>query len=78
MANIEAIKKLIFLIFNTKKIFNYLWLAFIKALIHQYFDLKNHIQIKTNILGYAISGELGQLNLNIDVQPNDLKKSDFS
>ena len=31
--NIKAIEKLIFLISNTKKAFNYLWLAIIKALI---------------------------------------------
>ena len=33
VSNIEAIEKPNFLTANAKKIFNYLWLAFIKALI---------------------------------------------
>ena len=43
MPNIRAIKKFIFLIPNTKKVFNYLQLVFIKTLIFQYFNLKIHI-----------------------------------
>ena len=50
-----------FLILNTRTTFNYLWLAFIKALILQYFDLECHIWIETDVLGYAISGILSQL-----------------
>ena len=52
--NIEAIKKPSFLISNAKKAFNYWQLALIKALILWYFDLKNYIQIKINVLGYII------------------------
>ena len=52
--NIRATRKFIFLTPNTKKIFNYLRQAFIKALILQYFNLKNHIWIKPNISSYAI------------------------
>ena len=47
--NIKAKKKLIFLTFNTKKIFNFLRLAFIKALILWHFDLKYYISIEANI-----------------------------
>ena len=58
MSNIEAIKNSTFLISNTKKTFNQLQLAFIKALILRHFDLEGHIQIETNILGYAIGAIL--------------------
>ena len=40
---IEAMGKLSFLTRDTKKAFNYLRQAFIKAPILQYFDLKSHI-----------------------------------
>ena len=43
MLNIGATKELNFLTPNTKKAFNYLRLAFIKASILQYFDLESHI-----------------------------------
>ena len=43
ISNIGAIKKPNFLIFDAKKTFNYLQLAFIKALILQHFDLKSYI-----------------------------------
>ena len=33
MPNIRAMRKPIFLIYDAKKIFNFLWLVFIKALI---------------------------------------------
>ena len=59
--NIEAIKKLTFLILNAKKTFNYLQLVFIKALILQHFDLKIYIWIETKVLGYAINRVLNQL-----------------
>ena len=80
--NIGAIKELTFLTFDAKKTFNYLWLAFIKASIFQYFDLKSHIQIETNISGYAIGGVVNYLNLDTNTLPNDLNdlnsnKSDF-
>ena len=54
MPNIRAIKKPIFLTFNTKKVFNYLGQAFIKALILQYFDLESYIRIETNVSSYII------------------------
>ena len=41
--NIGAIRESNFLTPNAKKTFNYLWLAFIKAPILQYFDFKSHI-----------------------------------
>ena len=46
---IEAIEEFIFLIFNIKKILNYLKQAFIKVPILQHFDLKSHIWIATDI-----------------------------
>ena len=49
MLNIEATKKSIFFTLNAKKAFNYLWLAFIKALIPQHFNLKSHIWIEINV-----------------------------
>ena len=80
MLNIGAIRKPTFLTFNNKKIFNHLWLAFIKAPIFQHFNLESHIQIENNVSSYAISGMLNQLNLNFNALPNDLNlnKSDFS
>ena len=45
VSNIRAIREPNFLIFNTKNVFNYLWLVFIKATIPQNFDLENYIQI---------------------------------
>ncbi len=50
-----------FLTLEVKKAFTYLQKAYIKALILRYFDLEYHIQIKNDILGYAISGVLSQL-----------------
>ena len=41
--NIRATKKSTFLTSNAKKIFNHLWLAFIKVLILQHFDLESYI-----------------------------------
>ena len=80
MSNIRAMKKPNFLTPNTKKVFNYLQLAFIKAPILWHFDLKSHIQIKIDISGYAINGVLNQLNLDSNVLLNNsnLNKSDFS
>ena len=78
MLNIRATEKPNFLTSNIKKAFNHLWLAFIKALILQNFDLESYIRIKTNALGYAIGRMLNQLNLVSDIPPNDLNsKSDF-
>ena len=56
--NIGATKKPNFLTPNAKKAFNYLQLAFIKALILQHFNSKSHIWIKTDILNYTIGGIL--------------------
>ena len=66
-----------FLTPDAKKVFNYLRLAFIKASILQYFDLKNYIQIETDVSGYSINRVLSQLNLNFDAPLNNLNKSDF-
>ena len=54
--NIGAMREPNFLTLDAKKAFNYLQLAFIKALILQHFDLESHIQIKTDASGYAIGG----------------------
>ena len=43
ISNIKTTRKPNFLIFNAKKAFNYLWLAFIKTPILQHFDLESHI-----------------------------------
>ena len=48
----------------SKKAFNYLQHTFTKALILQHFDLKWHIQIKTDVSGYAIGRVLSQLTLD--------------
>ena len=45
--NLRAIGEPNFLIFNSKKGFNYLQLAFIKATIFRHFNLKSYIQIQT-------------------------------
>ena len=82
MPNIGAIKKPNFPTPDAKKAFNHLRLAFIKAPIFRYFDLENHIRIKTDISSYAIDKMLSQLNVDFNKPPNDLKdfnlnKSDF-
>ena len=48
--------ELSFLTFGTKMVFTKLRQAFVKTPILHYFDLKCHIQIKTDASGYAISG----------------------
>ena len=67
-----------FLIPKARSAFNRLWLAFTKAPILQYFDLECHIWIKTNVLGYVISGVLSQLasgtSLNEVVTKTDLSQ----
>ena len=79
MPNIGATREPNFLTPNAKKVFNYLRLAFIKALILRHFDLESHIRIEIDGSGYAIGRVLNQLNLNSDTSPNDLNlKSDFS
>ena len=78
MPNIEAMMELIFLIFNAKKIFNFLKLVFIKTPIFWHFDSESHIKIKKDALGYTIGKILGQLNQNFNTLLNDLYKSDFS
>ena len=49
-----------FLIPKARLAFNCLWLAFTEAPILWHFDLKCHIQIETDVSGYAISGVLSQ------------------
>ena len=55
MPNIGAMKKLIFLTLDTKKIFNHLKQVFIKILIFQHFNLESHIYIETDVLSYKIN-----------------------
>ena len=83
----RAMREPTFFIPKAKEVFNYLRQAFIEALILQYFDLKNHIQIETDASGYAISGVFSQLSsdwvaldkphLSKNLVKN-LTKSDFS
>ena len=73
--NIKVIKKFIFLTFNAKKAFNQLWLAFVKASILQYFDLKSYILVKINALSYAIGRMFSQLNLDSDISLNNLNSN---
>ena len=77
--NIGATGEPNFLIPDTKKAFNNLRLAFIKALILRHFDLESHIRIETDVSSYAIGRVLSQLNLDFDASLNDsnLNKSDF-
>ena len=75
--NIGATREPNFLTLDTKKAFNHLRLAFIKAPILQHFDLESHIRIETNVSGYTIDKALSQLNLDLNALPNDLNKSDF-
>ena len=77
ISNIRIIEEFIFLTPNSKKTFNYLQLAFIKAPILRHFDLKNHIQIEIDISSFAIGRVLSQLNLDSNALPNDLNESDF-
>ena len=77
MPNIRATRKSNFLTPDAKKAFNYLRLAFIKALIFQHFDPESHIQIETDVSGYALGRVLSQLNLKSDAPPSDLNKSGF-
>ncbi len=53
-----------FLTLKAKKTFIHLWKTITKALILKYFDLKYHIQIEIDALGYAISEVLDQMTLN--------------
>ena len=78
MPNIGATRESIFVALNTKKTFNHLRLAFKKASILWYFDLKSYIQIETDVSGYVIDRVLSQLNLDSNKLPNDLNKSEFS
>ena len=61
-SNFEAIKaRSIFLTFDTRIAFNYLLLAFIKALILCHFDPECHIWIEIDVSGYDICEVLNQL-----------------
>ena len=53
---VEVIEEPIFLILSAKKTFNCLRQAFVKAPIFWYFDSECHIQIQTDVSGYAIRG----------------------
>ena len=56
--NIGAIGEPLLLTPVTRKAFNQLRQAFIKTPILRHFDLESHIRIKTDALGYTISGVL--------------------
>lgn len=66
-----TIEKLQFLTLRTKEAFKRLRQAFNKAPIFWHFDLESHIQIETDVSGYAIDGVLSQ-------QSNNLITPDFS
>ena len=51
-----------FLTPKARSAFGCLWLAFTEAPVFWHFDLKFHIWIKTNALGFAIDGVLSQLD----------------
>ena len=53
-----------FLTFGAKKTFIYLCKAFTEALILRHFDLKRHIWIETDVLGYVIGRVLNQMTLD--------------
>ena len=76
--NIGAEREPSFLTFNAKKVFNYLQLAFIIALIRLHLNLESHIRIETNRSSYTISRVLSYLNFDFDIQSNDFNKSNFS
>lgn len=52
------------LIFGIKQTFTKLRETFMKARILNYFDPKRHIQIWTNVFGYAITGIFSQFILD--------------
>ena len=58
------IQSRLFLTFKIKKSFTKLRQAFVETLILNHFDLKCHIEIETDVLGYAIGGILSQLTLD--------------
>ncbi len=53
-----------FLTLGVKKTFIQLRKSFIKASILYYFDIKCHLCIKTDVLGYAIGRVLSQITLD--------------
>ena len=53
-----------FIIVDARRAFIKLRQAFVETLILNHFDLKRHIQIKTDVLGYTIGGILSQLTLD--------------
>ena len=62
--NIGATEEPTFLTSDTRKAFNFLRQAFIKALILQYFDPECHIWIETDVSSYVIGGVLCQLDID--------------
>ena len=77
MLNIRATEESNFLTPDTKKAFNHLRQAFIKAPILQHFNLESRIRIKTDASNYAIDRMLSQLNPDSNIPPNDLKLNKF-
>ena len=64
LSNTNIMEEPKFLISEVRETFNYLRQAFTKALILWHFDLKCHIQIKIDELGYTIRKVLSQLASN--------------
>ena len=61
---VKAAKGSDYLTLAAKKAFNHLWHIFTQAPIFQYFNSKQHIQIKTKLSAYAISKFLNQLTMD--------------
>ena len=59
-----SIKSGLFFISGVKKAFIKLKQVFVEALLLNYFDPEHYIQIKIDVLGYAIGGILSQLILD--------------
>ena len=57
---LDAMGESIFLNPDTREAFNQLRQVFTEAPILRHFDLKCHIRIETDALGYAIGGVLSQ------------------
>ena len=62
--SIKVVKSFDYLTPAVKKAFNHLRHAFTQVLILQHFDPKRPIQIKIDVLGYAIGKVLSQLTLD--------------
>ena len=76
--NNRAMEEPNFLTPEARSAFNLLRQAFTKAPILRHFDLECHIQIETDVSGYAIGGVLSQLTFNqVTSLDSIFSKSDF-